>query len=106
MSKKNKSIIVIIVIAIIAVLLIGYGVSKLIANHNIETAKSSKDIVVKDSDSKELKIKKIEKKIELINQEIDAVQSATKPELEKLNKLYEEYVSTMNESIVPSNSAE
>lgn len=99
MAEKTKSInIGIIVIAIIVVLAIGFGIYKVVEKSSIKNAKSSSDIVINDRDSDQLKKEKINKKIELINKEIEKIQADTQPELEKINKLYEEYVSAMNES--------
>lgn len=98
MAEKTKSVnIGIIILAIIVIVVAGFGIYKFVQKRNIENAKSSKDIVIHDNDSDKLKIEKINKKIELINKEIEDIQASTEPELEKLNKLYEEYVTVMNE---------
>ena len=98
MAEKIKPInISIAVIAIVITLALGFSIYRLIKKNDISSAKSSKDIVISDKDSDELKIKKINKKIELIDEEIEKIQAETAPELEKLNQLYEDFISTMNE---------
>lgn len=98
MAKKKKSInIGIIIVAIIVVLALGFGIYKIIQRNNIQSAKSANDIVLNDKDSDDLKKEKISKKIELLNQEIEKIKAETEPEVQKLDKLYEEYVSAMNE---------
>lgn len=88
----------IIIIAIIVVVAVGFGIFKLANNNNSnwKEAKSQQDIVINDSDSKEIKVEKLQKKIELINQDIEKVQEKIDPELKNLNSLYEEYVGEMN----------
>ena len=98
MAEKKKSLnIGVIIIAVIIVLAVGFGVYKILQGNNVIGAKKSADIVISESDSKETKIQKLQKKLELVNKEIEKVEADTAPELEKINKLYEEYVGVMNE---------
>ena len=89
---------IIIVVGIIAVLLVGFIIFKVVKNNNSwREAKNEESIVIKDKDSKEVKIEKLQKKIELINEDIEDIQVKINPELDKMNQLYEEYVGVMNE---------
>lgn len=98
MAEKNKKAnIGIIIIAVIIVIAVGFGIYKMLQGNNIAGAKKSADIVISESDSKEVKIQKLQKKLELVNKEIEKVEAESAPELEKINKLYEEYVGVMNE---------
>ena len=96
---KGKTLyIVIIAVAVILVLIIGGIVIKnVISKNSWRKATSADSIVVNEKDSTEVKTEKIQKKIELINQDIEKIQLKLNPELEKLNKLYEDYVGVMNE---------
>ena len=96
-SKSLK--IILIAVAVIVILIIGFAVIKMVKNNNSwKEAKNADDIVIKDNDSNEVKAEKLQKKIELINADIEEIQLKLNPELEKLNKLYEEYVAAMNEN--------
>lgn len=97
-KKNGKSLnIGIIIVAIIVVIAVVFGIVKLVGNNsNWKESKSQQDIIIKDSDSKEVKIEKLQKKIELLNKDIDKVQEKIDPELKKINSLYEEYVAEMN----------
>ncbi|MBR3002071.1 MAG: hypothetical protein IKF38_00645, partial [Clostridia bacterium] len=86
-------------VAVIVILIIGFAVIKMVKNNNSwKEAKNADDIVIKDNDSNEVKAEKLQKKIELINADIEEIQLKLNPELEKLNELYEEYVTAMNEN--------
>ena len=102
MAEKlnNKSLkILLIAVAVIVILIIGFAVIKMVKNNNSwKEAKNADDIVIKDNDSNEVKAEKLQKKIELINADIEEIQLKLNPELEKLNELYEEYVTAMNEN--------
>lgn len=97
MDKKSLTIVIIAIVAIIVVLIVGFSVFKIAKSNSWKDAKSAEDIVISDKDSNEVKIEKLQKKIELLNGDIEKIQLELNPELEKLNTLYEEYVSTMNE---------
>lgn len=95
---KGKTLyIVIIAVAVVLVLIIGGIIIKNVASkNNWKNATSADAIVINEKDSTEVKTEKLQKKIELINEEIDNIQLKLNPELEKLNDLYEEYVNVMN----------
>lgn len=65
-------------------------------NPYVLDAKKADDIKINDSDSKEVKIEKIQGKIEILNREIEKKQEKVDIELERVNKLYEEYVIVKN----------
>lgn len=95
---KGKTLyIVIIAVAVILVLIIGGIIIKKVSANSWKKATSAEAIVINEKDSTEVKTEKLQKKIELINQEIEEIQLRLNPELEKLNKLYEDYVGVMNE---------
>ena len=95
---KGKTLyIVIIAVAVILVLIIGGIIIKKVSANSWKKATSADSIVINEKDSTEVKTEKIQKKIELINQDIEKIQLKLNPELEKLNKLYEDYVGVMNE---------
>lgn len=108
-EKKGVPVIVII-LAIVIIALIAYVIYNNVANKQkvaedgtlinqyAANAKSADDIKIKDSDSEEVKIEKIQGKLELLNKEIDEKQEEINKEREELNKLYEKYVSVMNQS--------
>ena len=96
---KNKSFIIIAVAAAVVVLILGIAIFKVVQSKNAwKDAKRAEDIVISEKDSKEVKAEKIQKKIELLNEDIEKIQVKLNPELEKLNSLYEEYVNAMNEN--------
>ena len=108
-EKKKGVPIVLIVLVLVIVALIIYGVvshlSKekvtedgTLVNQYAQGAKDADDIKIKNSDSKEVKIEKLQGKIELINKEIDEKQAKIDEKNTELNKLYEDYVNIMNES--------
>lgn len=97
-------LVIVVIVAIVAVIIYNrnkepeIGADGTPINQYAANAKSSDDIKIKDSDSNEVKIEKIQGKLELLNKEINEKQSEIDTETDKLNKLYEEYVSIMNES--------
>ena len=108
-EKKKGVPIVVIILAVVIVALIIYGLvshfSKkersedgTLVNEYAQGAKDADDIKIKDNDSKEVKIEKIQGKLELINKELDEKQAKIDAENGELNKLYEDYVNIMNES--------
>jgi len=105
--KEKKWLLLIIGIIIIIVIMVGVRMSQntkkqedirdeTSTNPYVAKAKKADDIQIKDSDSKEVKIEKIQGKIELLNKEIDEKQEKIAIELEKVNKLYEEYIIVMS----------
>ncbi|MBR3163116.1 MAG: hypothetical protein IKF17_03335 [Clostridia bacterium] len=106
MSGKIKKI-VIIVVAIIVVLSVAFIVyGKTRNNKEWQNATAASEIVINESDSKDIKIKKIEKKIELLNSEIQEYNNQIEPEVEELNKLYEEYKNKTEKYVTESQEAE
>lgn len=111
-AKKSKQgvpviaivLVIVVIVAIIAIVVYNKNKKPDIAddgtqvNQYAASAESSDDIKIKDSDSDEVKIEKIQGKLELLNKEIDEKQSEVDTETQKLNKLYENYVAIMNES--------
>ena len=108
-EKKKGVPIVVIILAIVIVAIIIFGIishfSKkevtedgTLINEYAQGAKDADDIKIKDSDSKEVKVEKLQGKIELINKEIDEKQAKIDEKNAELNKLYEDYVNIMNES--------
>lgn len=108
-SKQGIPIIPIIIVVVVIVAIVGvfiYNKNKKTeitedgtqVNQYAAKAKNADDIKIKDSDSKEVKIEKIQGKLELISKEVDEKQAQIDSETEELNKLYEEYVNIMNES--------
>jgi len=105
-SNKKQMPIMIIAIAVIVVLVVGIiiwkvssgGSSEENANVNKYAAKarSVEDIKINDNDSTEVKIQKLQGKIELLNKEINEKQEEINKESEKVNKMYEDKVSIMN----------
>lgn len=96
---KNKTFIIIIVAAIVVVLILGIAIFKVVSSKNSwKKATNADDISISEKDSNEVKAEKLQKKIELINEEIEKMQVKLNPELEKLNALYEEYVNVMNDN--------
>lgn len=97
-------LVIVVIVAIIAIVVYNKNKKPDIAddgtqvNQYAANAKSSDDIKIKDSDSDEVKIEKIQGKLELLNKEINEKQSEIDTETQELNKLYENYVSIMNES--------
>ncbi len=97
-------LVIVVIVAIVAVVIYNRNKNPEVANDGTQVnqyaakAKNADDIKIKDSDSNEVKIEKIQGKLELLNKEIDQKQSDLNTETEKLNKLYEQYVSIMNES--------
>lgn len=97
-------LVIVVIVAIVAVVIYNKNKKPEVAadgtqvNQYAANAKNADDIKIKDSDSDEVKIEKIQGKLELLNKEIDEKQSSLDTETEKLNKLYEQYVSIMNES--------
>ncbi len=97
-------LVIVVIVAIVAIVIHNKNKEPDIAsdgtqvNQYAANAKNADDIKIKDSDSNEVKIEKIQGKLELLNKEIDEKQSEIDTETQKLNKLYEEYVSIMNES--------
>lgn len=101
MAEKLKGkplYIIIAVVAAIVVLIISFAIVKKVQNNSWKKATSAEAIVISDKDSNEVKAEKLQKKIELINADIEKIQVKLNPELEKLNSLYEEYVNVMNEN--------
>lgn len=97
LKDKSFKIIIAVAVAIVALIII-FAVFKVVKSNNAwKNATKAEDVVIKDKDSNEVKAEKIQKKIELINKDIEEIQLRLNPELEKLNGLYEEYVSVMNE---------
>lgn len=100
MSEKTngKSISFVAVIIVIIILLLAvFGIYNLVISNNWKYAKKAEDIVINDNDSDDVKLKKIQSKIELLNEDIEKIQEELNTELNKMNTLYEEYVSVMNE---------
>lgn len=95
-KAKIKSISIIVVILII-VIVTGFAIYKVLQNNNWKNASEVEDIIIKDSDSDDVKIQKIQTKIELINKDINGIQEKLNIELQKMNDLYEEYVEEMNQ---------
>lgn len=114
MEEKRRGKPIIIIIIVILIIAIGLGVffyynNK--KNNEWREAKSVEEIVINEKDSNAVKIEKIQKKIELLNAQIDQIQLKLNPELEKLNSLYEDYVQEVkvqnpNEEIVEESSEE
>lgn len=105
--KEKKWLLLVIGIVIIILIIVGVRMSQntkeqediqdeISSNPYVAKAKKADDIQIKDSDSKEVKIVKIQGKIELLNKEIDQKQEKMDIELEKVNKLYEEYTIVMS----------
>ena len=111
-KKRKKGIPVFpIIVAIVVIAVICFIMFKVLDNGKQEVgedgtpgnqyalrADSADDIKIKDSDSTEVKIEKIQGKLELLNKEIDEKQGEMDSKSSELNNLYEEYVSVMNES--------
>lgn len=108
-EKKKGVPIVVIILAVVIVGVIIYGIAShfgkkevtedgTLVNEYAQGAKDADDIKIKDSDSKEVKIEKLQGKIELLNKEIEEKQSKIDEKNTELNKLYEDYVNIMNES--------
>ncbi|MBR3163112.1 MAG: hypothetical protein IKF17_03315 [Clostridia bacterium] len=96
---KSKLIIILVAIVFIVALIIGaFIINKSKINSNWQEAKSADEIVISNKDSDQVKIEKIQKKIELLNSEIEKKQEELKPEIDKLNSLYEENVKAIIES--------
>lgn len=74
-------------------------------NPYAKKAKTADDIKINENDSKEVKIEKIQGKLELMNKEINEKQAVIETENEVLSKLYEQYTSVMNENVteIPAN---
>ena len=114
-EKKQKSkksvpvlpiIIAVVVIAVICIIVYNVinngkqevGEDGTLVNQYAANAKSADDIKIKDSDSNEVKIEKIQGKLELLNKEIEEKQAQMDSKNSEINTLYEEYVSVMNEN--------
>lgn len=98
-QETKKSInITRIVIALVVVGVVVIGLFILTNKGDYKNAKSADEIRISNSDSTELKVEKIQKKIEFLNREIDELQGKINPELEKLNSLYEEYINLTNQN--------
>lgn len=108
-EKKKGVPIVVIILAVVIVGVIIYGIAShfskkevtedgTLVNEYAQGAKDADDIKIKNSDSKEVKIEKLQGKIELINKEIEEKQAKIDEKTTELNKLYEDYVNIMNES--------
>ena len=95
MEEKTNVKSIFYVVAIVVVIAILAGAYFLIKN-NTGSVKDVDKIVIKENESDEEKIAKLQKKIELLNERINKIQEEINPELEKINDLYEEYVNAMN----------
>ena len=97
-------LVIVVIVAVVAIVIYNRNKEPEIAadgtqvNQYAAKAKNADDMKINDIDSNEVKIEKIQGKLELLNKEIDEKQSEIDTETQKLNKLYEEYVSIMNES--------
>ena len=70
-KEKKKSInLVVVIIAIIVIILIVLGIVKIVQNNDWKNATESDQIEIKESDSDQVKVEKMQKKIELLNQDI------------------------------------
>lgn len=99
-KSEGKSLKIIIIAAIaVVVLILVIAMAIVIKNKNSwKDATDYKDITISEKDSDQVKSEKLQKKLELLNQEIEKMQLSLNPELEKMNSLYEEYVNVLNET--------
>jgi len=70
-----------------------------IQNPYAKKAKTSQDIKIEESDTKEVKLEKTQGKLELMDQEIKQKQTQLQQENEKLNELYNQYAKQANEDM-------
>lgn len=99
-SKANqaKSInLVAVLIAIAVVIALGFGIGRVIQGNSWKNASKAEDIQIKDSDSQEVKVEKIQAKIDLLRKDIEKLQGELKTETEKMQNLYQEYTTAMAE---------
>ena len=99
-AKSNKGI-VIVIIAIIVIVAIGFGIYKLVGgatkeDNSWQEATNVEDIVINESDSEEVKVEKLQSKIDLLTTEITEVENQLNTELEKMNSLCQEYIAVMS----------
>lgn len=110
MEKKKKGKTVnkkmVLILAIVVLLVVIFGITKFIASNNWKNAKKVEDIEIKESDSKEIKIEKIQAKIRILNEQIGELEEKRKVESEKMNTLYEEQVEAMREYQIESATEE
>ena len=92
---KSDSIIAIIV-GIVVIVAVIFGIYKLVNNDGWKDATTVEEVVIKESDSDDVKVEKLQKKIQLLTTDIDKIQSEVNTKLEEMNNLYEEYVAEMN----------
>ena len=96
-KNKKKSInLIVIIIAIVVIALIVFGIVKVVQNNNWKNATEVDQIEIKESDSDQIKVEKMQKKIELLNKDIGTLQEKLNQELEKMNGLYVQYVDEIN----------
>ena len=70
---KGKSLYIIIAVAVVIVLIIGFAVVKKVQSNSWRKATSAEAIVINDKDSNEVKAEKLQKKIELLNADIEKI---------------------------------
>ena len=100
----------IVVIAIIVVLLIAGVVIWMMTgkgttggtetgevNKYAQHARTAEDIKIKENDPQDVKVEKLQGKIEILTNQIDKKQEEITKESEAVSKLYDEYVSIMNQ---------
>lgn len=120
MAKKKKGIPVIYIVVIVAMIItlglviyrnsqkeetipkgeaINQGSQQVEQNPYAKKAKTAEDIKINEDDSDEVKVEKIQGKLELMNKEISKKQAVIEAENEVLSKLYEQYTTVMNETV-------
>lgn len=94
--KRKVNLKLIIIILIILIALIVFSTYKLIETNSWKNATKVEDIIIKESDSDDVKVEKLQAKIELLNEEINTTEEIYIEALEKMNSLMEEYITEMN----------
>ena len=96
-QKKKPVKLIAIIVAIIVVIIAGVLIYRQFGENSWKKATKAEEIIIQEKDSKDVKKQKIQAKIELINKDIGKIDEELNIELEKMNKLYEEYINVMNE---------
>lgn len=96
-KNKQRVSIVLIIVIITVVVLAGVGIYKLVTRDDWHNAKTVDEIVINADDSDEVKLEKLQAKVDLINKDINSLQEKLNIELDTMNELYKEYVQVMNE---------
>ncbi|MBR3163114.1 MAG: hypothetical protein IKF17_03325 [Clostridia bacterium] len=89
--NKQKIIKIIGIAVVIVVIILDFAtVNKLRGKNSWQNAKSADKVEIKEKDSNEVKADKVQKKIDILTEEINNLQNELDSKLEELNNLYAE----------------